>query len=88
MSVTEPEAEVHFVRRPDDTTVTVRLEGLENADHVRVHAAGTAGGDRHLPVVLSEPGDSVEIADLADDDLITITAVGDGIEQLVARYQQ
>lgn len=88
MSVTEPEAEVHFIRRPDDTTVTVRLDSLADADHVRVHAAGAAGSDHPLPVVLSEPGDSTEVADLSDDDLITVTAVGDGVEQLVARYQQ
>lgn len=88
MSVTEPEAEVQFIRRPDDTTVTVRLDSLENADHVRVHAVGAAGSDSPLPVVLSEPGDSTEIADLDHDDLITVTAVGDGVEELVARYQQ
>jgi len=88
MSVTEPEAEVHFIRRPDDTTVTVRLDSLENADHVRVHATGANGGNAPLPAVLSEPGESAEIADVSDDDLITATAVGDGVEQLVARYQE
>jgi hypothetical protein len=89
MSVPEPQAEVAFVRRRDDSTVTVRLDRLEEADHVRVHArSAEAGEGETLPVVLSDPGDSTEIADVQDDDLITVTAVGDGVEQLVARYQE
>jgi hypothetical protein len=39
-------------------------------------------------VILTEPGEDTEIADLQDDELITVTAVGDGVEQLVARYQE
>jgi hypothetical protein len=89
MSVPEPQAEVAFVRRREDSTVTVRLERLDGADHVRVHAASSEAAEgRTLPVVLSEPGENAEIADLQDDELITVTAVGDGVEQLVARYQE
>jgi hypothetical protein len=89
MSVPEPQAEVAFVRQRQDSTVTVRLEHLEGADHVRVHAESAACADGGtLPVILTEPGEDTEIADLQDDELITVTAVGDGVEQLVARYQE
>lgn len=89
MSVPEPQAEVAFVRQREDSMVTVRLERLDGADHVRVHAVSAEAGEGdRLPVVLSEAGDSTEIADLGDDEIITVTAVGDGVEQLVARYQE
>lgn len=89
VSVSEPAAEIRFTRGPDESTVTVELERLENATHVRVHApAAYPEGDRSFPVVLRDPGDAVEVERLEDDDLITVTAVGDRLERVVARYQE
>jgi len=89
VAISEPRAKVHFVHRSGETTVTVRLETLDEAEYARVHApAAACVDDRTLPVELREAGETVVIESLGDDDTITVTAVRGNLERVVAEYRE